>query len=150
MYNILWVIEYYTYVKCYIQRFCEEDIDQILEQRAHVVQLESEGKGSTFSKASFVADESSDINVDDPDFWQKWAERAKLNLDELANKVLYIVCTALTCSVIIIIWGRTSPLQMRFLVLLNFVPSCRIISCWTLHVNGDRCVAMATTTWRGR
>ncbi|CAI8021600.1 Chromodomain-helicase-DNA-binding protein 7 [Geodia barretti] len=67
-------------------RFCEEDIDQILEQRAHVVQLESEGKGSTFSKASFVTDESSDINVDDPDFWQKWAEKAQLNLDDLANK----------------------------------------------------------------
>lgn len=73
-------------------RFCEEDIDQILEQRAHVVQLESEGKGSTFSKASFVTDESSDINVDDPDFWQKWAEKAQLNLDELANKV----CTVYT------------------------------------------------------
>ena len=52
-----------------------------------MVQLESEGKGSTFSKASFIADESSDINIDDPDFWQKWAEKAKLDLDELANKV---------------------------------------------------------------
>ena len=72
---------------CFVFRFCEEDIDQILEQRAHVVQLESEGKGSTFSKASFVADESSDINIDDPDFWQKWAEKARLDLDELANKV---------------------------------------------------------------
>ena len=70
-----------------VVRFCEEDIDQILEQRAHVVQLESEGKDSTFSKASFVTDESSDINVDDPDFWQKWAEKAQLNLDDLANKV---------------------------------------------------------------
>lgn len=57
-----------------------------------MVQLESEGKGSTFSKASFVTDESSDINVDDPDFWQKWAEKAQLNLDELANKV----CTVYT------------------------------------------------------
>ena len=70
-----------------LPRFCEEDIDQILEQRAHVVQLENEGKGSTFSKASFVSDESSDINIDDPDFWQKWAEKAKLDLDELVNKV---------------------------------------------------------------
>lgn len=88
-------------------RFCEEDIDLILERRAHVIQLESEGKGSTFSKvrchvtyhvisrdmsliamqASFAADGSSDINVDDPDFWQKWAEKANLDLDELANKV---------------------------------------------------------------
>ena len=37
-------------------------------------------------QASFVAEGSSDINVDDPDFWQKWAEKAKLDLDELANK----------------------------------------------------------------
>ena len=80
-------------------RFCEEDIDQILEQRAHVVQLESEGKGSTFSKASFVADESSDISIDDPDFWQKWAEKARLNLDELANKVhAYTLYCALLCT----------------------------------------------------
>ena len=33
-----------------------------------------------------MAEGSSDINVDDPDFWQKWAEKAKLDLDELANK----------------------------------------------------------------
>ena len=72
-------------------RFCQEDIDQILERRAHVIQLETEGKGSTFAKASFVADGSSDINVDDPDFWQKWAKRAHLDLEELANKVR--VCT---------------------------------------------------------
>ena len=39
-----------------------------------------------FFQASFVAEGSSDINVDDPDFWQKWAEKAKLDLDELANK----------------------------------------------------------------
>lgn len=37
-------------------------------------------------QASFVADGSSDISIDDPDFWQKWAEKAKLDLNELANK----------------------------------------------------------------
>lgn len=30
--------------------FCEEDIDQILQSRAHVVQLEQGEKNSTFSK----------------------------------------------------------------------------------------------------
>ena len=65
-----------------------------------MVQLESEGKGSTFSKASFVTDESSDINIDDPDFWQKWAEKAKLDLDELANKVEYSgVCSSSTVRI---------------------------------------------------
>jgi hypothetical protein len=38
-------------------------------------------------QASFAADGSSDINVDDPDFWQKWAAKANLDLEELANKV---------------------------------------------------------------
>ena len=71
----------------YSLRFCEEDIDQILERRTQVIQLESEGKGSTFSKASFVADGATDIHIDDPDFWQKWAKKANLNLDQLAKKV---------------------------------------------------------------
>lgn len=31
-------------------RFCEEDIDQILERRTQVIQIESQGKGSTFAK----------------------------------------------------------------------------------------------------
>ena len=32
-------------------KFCEEDIDQILERRTHVIQLDqSEAKGSTFAK----------------------------------------------------------------------------------------------------
>lgn len=30
--------------------FCEEDIDQILQRRTQVIQIESEGKGSTFAK----------------------------------------------------------------------------------------------------
>jgi hypothetical protein len=33
-------------------KFCEEDIDLILERRTKVIQLESEGKGSTFAKVS--------------------------------------------------------------------------------------------------
>lgn len=38
-------------------------------------------------QASFAADGSSDITVDDPEFWQKWAAKANLDLEELANKV---------------------------------------------------------------
>ena len=30
--------------------FCEEDIDQILQRRTQVIQIESEQKGSTFAK----------------------------------------------------------------------------------------------------
>lgn len=63
-------------------KFCEEDIDQILERRTQVITLESE-KGSTFSKASFAsADIREDINIDDPDFWKKWAKRAEIDTTE--------------------------------------------------------------------
>ena len=43
-------------------------------------------EGSTFSKASFAHTTSrSDIDIDDPDFWQKWAKKADIDLD--AEKV---------------------------------------------------------------
>ena len=35
-------------------KFCEEDIDQILDRRAQTVTIESGEKGSTFSKVIFV------------------------------------------------------------------------------------------------
>lgn len=69
-------------------RFCEEDIDQILQRRATTITIESEGKGSTFSKASFVASENrNDIALDDPEFWQKWAKKADIDMDTLNRKV---------------------------------------------------------------
>lgn len=67
-------------------KFCEEDIDQILERRTQVIQIESQGKGSTFAKASFVSSKGEEeIDIDDPDFWQKWAKKADLDVD-LMNK----------------------------------------------------------------
>ena len=33
-------------------QFCEEDIDQILQRRTQVIQIESEGKGSMFAKVN--------------------------------------------------------------------------------------------------
>uniref|UniRef100_A0A8D2LHX1 Chromodomain helicase DNA binding protein 8 n=1 Tax=Varanus komodoensis TaxID=61221 RepID=A0A8D2LHX1_VARKO len=69
-------------------KFCEEDIDQILLRRTTTITIESEGKGSTFAKASFVASENrTDIALDDPNFWQKWAKKADLDLDMLNSKV---------------------------------------------------------------
>lgn len=69
-------------------RFCEEDIDQILQRRATTITIESEGKGSTFSKASFVASENrTDIALDDPEFWQKWAKKADIDMDSINQKV---------------------------------------------------------------
>jgi chromodomain-helicase-DNA-binding protein 7 len=60
-------------------KFCEEDIDSILERRTLTIVMESE-KGSTFSKASFASSNNrSDINIDDPDFWGKWAKKAEID-----------------------------------------------------------------------
>lgn len=68
-------------------KFCEEDIDQILERRTQVITLESE-KGSTFSKASFASSGiRADIDIDDPDFWKKWARRADIDTTERGEKV---------------------------------------------------------------
>lgn len=63
-------------------KFCEEDIDQILLRRTQVITLENE-KGSTFSKATFAsASDRTDIDLDDPDFWNKWARRAEIDTDQ--------------------------------------------------------------------
>lgn len=72
--------------------FCEEDIDQILQRRTQIVQIEGEGKGSTFAKASFVSDKArQDIDLDDPDFWKKWARKASVDLEELEKDQQLIV-----------------------------------------------------------
>lgn len=74
-------------------KFCEEDIDSILKRRTQIITMESE-KGSTFSKASFASSGNrSDINIDDPDFWNKWAKRADIDTtigdkDEIEDLVL--------------------------------------------------------------
>ena len=68
--------------------FCEEDIDQILQRRTQVITIEAEEKGSTFAKASFsMSSNRNDIDIDDPNFWQKWAKKADIDLDAMQNRV---------------------------------------------------------------
>uniref|UniRef100_A0A672UYF0 Chromodomain helicase DNA binding protein 6 n=1 Tax=Strigops habroptila TaxID=2489341 RepID=A0A672UYF0_STRHB len=72
-------------------KFCEEDIDQILQRRTQTITIQTEGKGSTFAKASFVASGNrTDISLDDPNFWQKWAKIAELDTDAKNEKSLVI------------------------------------------------------------
>lgn len=66
-------------------KFCEEDIEKILQQRSTVIQIEGGEKGSTFSKASFQTSETNDIAIDDPEFWQKWAKKADIDIEEKLN-----------------------------------------------------------------
>jgi chromodomain-helicase-DNA-binding protein 6 len=40
-------------------KFCEEDIDQILQRRTHTITIQSEGKGSTFAKVQDLLPQSS-------------------------------------------------------------------------------------------
>ncbi|XP_072897973.1 chromodomain-helicase-DNA-binding protein 7 isoform X2 [Hemitrygon akajei] len=75
-------------------KFCEEDIDQILLRRTHTITIESEGKGSTFAKASFVASGNrTDISLDDPNFWQKWAKKAELDIDAINGRNNLVIDT---------------------------------------------------------
>lgn len=75
------------------EEFCEEDIEHILQRRTQVIQIEAGVKGSTFAKASFnLSTNRSDIEIDDPNFWQKWAKKADMDLDEALNRVRIITC----------------------------------------------------------
>lgn len=96
-------------------KFCEEDIDQILQRRTKTITIESEGRGSTFAKvntctliadiwfltivmdgynsdvcfqASFVASGNrTDISLDDPNFWDKWAKKADIDMEMVNGRV---------------------------------------------------------------
>ncbi|XP_078064343.1 chromodomain-helicase-DNA-binding protein 8-like, partial [Mustelus asterias] len=75
-------------------KFCEEDIDQILSRRTTTITIETEGKGSTFAKASFVATGNrTDISLDDPNFWQKWAKKADIDLDMMNRRNNLVIDT---------------------------------------------------------
>ncbi|KAI8088403.1 hypothetical protein BDF21DRAFT_413129 [Thamnidium elegans] len=75
-------------------KFCEEDIDQILERRTTVIKHEGNEKGSIFSKATFSAAVDEDnigVDLDDPDFWEKWAAKAHIDTTELPDENTLIV-----------------------------------------------------------
>lgn len=66
------------------KQFCEEDIDQILMRRTQVIRHDASEnqKGSTFSKATFASSNATDVDINDPDFWDKVREEAKLEVVE--------------------------------------------------------------------
>lgn len=64
------------------REFCEDDIDKIMKERTHRVQMDGPGKGANwltkksgaFRKAAFTsagAGKAIDVDVNDPDFWAK-------------------------------------------------------------------------------
>uniref|UniRef100_A0A8C1ZB59 Chromodomain helicase DNA binding protein 9 n=1 Tax=Cyprinus carpio TaxID=7962 RepID=A0A8C1ZB59_CYPCA len=75
-------------------KFCEEDIDQILQRRTKTITIESEGRGSTFAKASFVASGNrTDISLDDPNFWDKWAKKAEIDMETVNGRNSLVIDT---------------------------------------------------------
>lgn len=74
-------------------KFCEEDIDQILERRTQKITHDnSADKGSIFSKASFSTSASDNIDINDPNFWELVAKKAQFEIiEELDENDLLIV-----------------------------------------------------------
>jgi hypothetical protein len=73
-------------------QFCAEDIDQILERRTTVIRHEGNEKGSIFSKATFSSSAAADgVELDDPDFWEKWAAKANVDTTEVQDENELIV-----------------------------------------------------------
>ncbi|KAJ3208927.1 choline dehydrogenase 7 [Entophlyctis luteolus] len=65
--------------------FCEEDIDQILTRRTQVIRHDNtQEKSSIFSKATFASSEET-VDINDPEFWDKVAKRAELNVVDPAD-----------------------------------------------------------------
>ncbi|KAI8828551.1 SNF2 family N-terminal domain-containing protein [Chytriomyces cf. hyalinus JEL632] len=71
--------------------FCEEDIDQILTRRTQVIRHDNPAeKSSIFSKATFATSEEM-VDINDPQFWDKVAKKAELNIvevDEVADLIV--------------------------------------------------------------
>ena len=83
------------------KQFCEEDIDSILERRTKTIKHDSgvtQEKASVFSKATFSSTSTSkkslnfpfnhfnltedQIDIDDPEFWDKVAQQAEFNIND--------------------------------------------------------------------
>uniref|UniRef100_A0AC34QYD0 Helicase C-terminal domain-containing protein n=1 Tax=Panagrolaimus sp. JU765 TaxID=591449 RepID=A0AC34QYD0_9BILA len=69
-------------------KFSEEDIETILQRRTTTITIEPGIKGSKFAKASFKSTTNEDIDVDDPNFWQKWANKAKIEIKEKNSELI--------------------------------------------------------------
>ncbi|KAE9551126.1 hypothetical protein FO519_005661 [Halicephalobus sp. NKZ332] len=69
-------------------KFSEEDIETILQRRTQTITIEPGIKGSTFAKASFKSTNNEDIDVNDPNFWQKWANKAQIQIKEKGSELI--------------------------------------------------------------
>ncbi len=71
------------------EKFCEEDIEDILLRRTTTVTVDGGQAGGSFAKASFASADTADIAIDDPDFWAKWAKKAEIEeVDEKASLMI--------------------------------------------------------------
>lgn len=62
-----------------------------MERRAKTVTIEGNKAGGSFSKATFASAETeTDINLDDPDFWNKWAKKAEIEQIDEKTKLMMV------------------------------------------------------------
>ena len=62
-----------------------------MERRAKTVTIEGNKAGGSFSKATFASAETeTDINLDDPDFWNKWAKKAEIEQIDENTKLMMV------------------------------------------------------------
>lgn len=64
------------------QKFCEEDIDIMLQRRTQIIRHDQEAGQNVFSRASFQVEEE----FDDPDFWQNLISKRKNAENEIKIK----------------------------------------------------------------
>ena len=103
----------------FIFQFCEEDIDSILERRAKTVTIEGNKAGGSFSKATFASAETeTDINLDDPDFWNKWAKKAEIEQIDENTKLMMVEPRSRKKTARL--FGGTFLIYFFFLICQNF------------------------------
>uniref|UniRef100_A0A0K0DZP4 ARID domain-containing protein n=1 Tax=Strongyloides stercoralis TaxID=6248 RepID=A0A0K0DZP4_STRER len=59
----------------------KKDIEELLKKGAYGALMDDDTEGSTFSKATFSTGNNDDIDINDPNFWSKWAEKANINTE---------------------------------------------------------------------
>uniref|UniRef100_A0A8I4A5R2 Chromodomain helicase DNA binding protein 6 n=1 Tax=Callithrix jacchus TaxID=9483 RepID=A0A8I4A5R2_CALJA len=102
-------------------KFCEEDIDQILQRRTHTITIQSEGKGSTFAKESLVIDrprvrkQTKHYNSFEEDELMEFSEldsdsderpTRSRRLNDKARRYLRAECFRVEKNLLIFGWGR--------------------------------------------
>lgn len=87
------------------KKFCEEDIDQILQRRAHTITIESGVKGSTFSKVGSWLISKTNLHF-----------KTDVNFPYIQRLALFLEKTALTFLWMIQTFGRNGQRKLTWIL----------------------------------